>query len=113
MSSLPCGLAALDPVALPRTAVAGSDFHRPSEVDTVTGCGRDLVALRLVDAVLAVGLGCVPCVGCWPPTAVPTPTTGPQLRPAVPWPDNGAGYRSRLDRADLGPVRSSSPAARR
>lgn len=113
MAALPAGLGFLDPVLLPRTAAPGAAFHRPSDRPTLTGCGQNLAELTRVETDVALGMGCQPCPACWPPLADAIYPGGPRLRPAAPWPSNGAGYRSRLGRTyeDVRPPRPAIPAA--
>ncbi|MFY1595419.1 hypothetical protein [Micromonospora sp. WMMD737] len=108
---LPTGLGVLDVVVLPRTAAPGVDYHRATERQTVTGCGRDLVELTPVGAYLAVGLGCLPCADCWPTPSTPTPPSTPRLRAPAPWPINTTGYRSHFGHGDRAPrLRPATPA---
>lgn len=96
MGCLPPGLGVLDTVVLPRTATAGTAFHRPGALPHAAGCGQEDVELTTpVPVALAIGMGCQPCTVCWPN---PADTGTPRLRPAAPWPTNGAGYQSRLGR---------------
>lgn len=103
MAALPAGLEFVDLVVVERAATPGVAYHRPSDGQAV--CGADLVVPQQALVALAVGLGCEPCAVCWPPPAGPAGRSGPRLRPAVPWPDNRAGYRSRLRRDDTAAAR--------
>lgn len=107
MTGLPAGLTALSPVVVPGTVLPGAFYHRPGGLDTVTDCGKDYAELLPVTAALAFGSGCLPCLACWPALGSVTPPGMPRLRPAAPWPGNGAGYQSRLYRTD--PAPSSTP----
>lgn len=110
MAVLPAGVRVHDQVAVPRTTAPGDFYHRHVE-GVPADCGAELVTLTGVTAYLAVGMGCQPCPGCWPPPAPPIPVTvdGPPLvlRPAVPG-LNPAGYRSALGHDDRVPAVSRS-----
>ncbi|MFC0504277.1 hypothetical protein [Micromonospora costi] len=96
---LPPGLSFLDTVVVPRTATAGSAFHRPGALPHIAGCGQEQIELTWPElAALAIGMGCRPCPVCWPQPAETTGQGAPRLRPAAPWPTNGTGHQSRLGR---------------
>ncbi|MEU3452098.1 hypothetical protein ABZ671_00445 [Micromonospora sp. NPDC006766] len=98
MAGYPVGLAALDPVTVPHTAVPRVAFHRPVPP---SGCGSWLCT---IPTALAVGMGCVPCPDCWPAPTAPAPRL---LRPAVPRPASTG--RRVYDGSD--PARPAYPAA--